>query len=315
VALDDGCPDTLQPPDALLPGEVVTAQIWSHDDSRDVDWFEIVLGAPGTLSIECWSGGPIGVAIVESACPPTVYVESADGCPGRCAACLPAGTYRVAVRSLLFEPIPCGDPRGGYTIRAQLSPCTPSMPLEDRCEFAQPISEGTVTFDSRDASTDPAWLSSACDEGAGLAFTHDVWFSFTATATGVFRIGTCEAGDFDARIAIYEGCGGLPMACSDDACTGGAAEVEVGLTCGSQVLIRLGGWGHGATGMLQVEATDTMPCACEPDLDGSGFVDGGDIALILLNFGDPGGPADLDHDLEVGPGDIAIALLSTGPCR
>jgi hypothetical protein len=66
--------------------------------------------------------------------------------------------------------------------------------------------------------------------------------------------------------------------------------------------------------MLQVEGVDTVPCACEADLDGSGIVDGGDIALILLSFGDAGGPADLDRDLEVGPGDIAIALLSTGPC-
>lgn len=314
AALDDRCPDMLQPPDALLPGEVVTGLIWSNDDSRDVDWFEVVLGASGTLSIECWSNGPIGVAIVEPVCPPTVYAESADGCPGRCAACLPAGIYRVAVRSLLFEPIPCGDPRGSYTIRAQVSPCTPSMPLEDRCEFAQPIGEGAVAFDSRDASTDPAWLPSSCNEGAGLAFTHDIWFSFTTTASGIYRIGTCETGDFDARIAIYESCGGVPMACSDDACQSGAAEVEVGLPCGMQILIRLGGWGHGATGMLQIEPVETMPCACEPDLDGNGLVDGGDIALILLSFGDPGGPADLDHDLEVGPGDIAIALLSIGPC-
>lgn len=314
ASLDDACPDPMHPADPLSIGEIVAGQVWSDDASRDVDWFEVVLAAPGSLSVECWSGGPVGAAIVEATCPPTVYAESSDGCPGRCSVCLPAGTYRIAVRSLLFEPIPCGDSRGHYAIRAQVAPCTPDHPLEDRCEFAQPIGEGAVGFDSRGASTDPAWLPSTCNEGAGLAFTHDVWFSFTANATGVFRIGTCETGDFDARIAIYESCGGLPMACSDDACTGGAAEVEVGLTCGMQVLIRLGGWGHGATGMLQVEGVDTAPCVCEADLDGSGIVDGGDIALILLSFGDAGGPADLDLDLEVGPGDIAIALLSTGPC-
>ena len=314
ASLDDACPDPMHPADALSIGEIVAGQVWSDDGSRDVDWFEVVLAAPGSLSVECWSGGPVGAAIVEATCPPTVYAESSDGCPGRCSACLPAGTYRIAVRSLLFEPIPCGDPRGTYTIRAQVSPCTPSMPLEDRCEFAQPITEGVLAFDSRDASTDPAWLPSSCNEGAGLAFTHDIWFAFTTTSAGVYRIGTCATGDFDARIAIYESCGGLPMACSDDACLGGAAEVEVGLPCGVQILIRLGGWGHGATGMLQIEPVDTMPCACEPDLDGNGLVDGGDIALILLSFGDSGGPADLDHDLEVGPGDIAIALLSTGPC-
>jgi hypothetical protein len=314
AAIDDACPDPLHPADPLASGEIVAGQVWADDTSRDVDWFEVVLTAPGSLAVECWSGGPVGAAIVEATCPPTVFAESSDGCPGRCSACLPAGTYRIAVRSLLFEAIPCGDPRGNYAIRAQVSPCTPDQPLEDRCEFAQAIGEGVVAFDSRDASTDPAWLPASCNEGAGLAFTHDVWFSFTADATGVFRIGTCETGDFDARIAIYESCGGLPLACSDDTCQGGAAEVDVGLSCGTQVLVRLGGWGHGAAGMLQIEALDAVPCACEADLDGSGIVDGGDIALILLCFGDAGGAADLDRDLEVGPGDIAIALLSTGPC-
>jgi hypothetical protein len=293
---------------------IATGTVWSSDDARDVDWFEVTLPTAGALAIECWSSGPVGAAIVDQACPPTVYAESVDGCPARCQACLPAGTYRVAVRPLLFEPLACGNPAGSYTIRATVAACAPGLPSNDRCEFAEPIGEGTFTFDSREASSDPAWLPSTCDEGAGLVFTHDVWFSFTAPATAAYRIETCGAAAFDARLALYETCGGDAIACNDDACPDGGASIEAGIPCGTQILIRLGGWGHGASGALQISAIDPSACPCEADLDGNGVVDSGDVAFVLLCFGDTGGPADLDRDLDVGPGDIALALLSAGPC-
>lgn len=314
ATVGDACPGPLDAVPSLPLGVVARGTVWASDAGRDVDWYQVTLASAGNLTVECWSSGPVGAAIVDATCPPTVHAEGTDGCPSRCSACLPAGTYRIAVRSLLFENLACGDARGVYTLRATVTPCAPGMPLNDRCEFAEPVSEGPIAFDSREASTDPAWLPAVCDEGAGLAFTHDVWFSFTAPATAVYRIGTCDAPGFDARVALYDSCGGTTLACSDDACVGGAALVEAGIPCGTHVLIRLGGWGHGATGTLRIEAIDPDACACEADLDGNGLVDAGDVALILLSFGDPGGPADLDHDLEVGPGDIAIALLSTGPC-
>jgi hypothetical protein len=55
--------------------------------------------------------------------------------------------------------------------------------------------------------------------------------------------------------------------------------------------------------------------ACFGDIDGSLFVDSGDVAFMLLDFGPcPGCGADLDGSEFVDFGDVALVLLSTGPC-
>jgi hypothetical protein len=54
---------------------------------------------------------------------------------------------------------------------------------------------------------------------------------------------------------------------------------------------------------------------CPTDLDGSGEVDGGDIGLLLLDFGlCPGCPSDLDGSGEVDGADIGLMLLDFGAC-
>lgn len=58
-----------------------------------------------------------------------------------------------------------------------------------------------------------------------------------------------------------------------------------------------------------------LAASCFGDIDGSGAVDSGDVALALLDFGPcPGCGADLDQTGEVDFGDIALVLLSAGPC-
>ena len=61
---------------------------------------------------------------------------------------------------------------------------------------------------------------------------------------------------------------------------------------------------------------DADTCAaCFGDLDGSGDVGSGDVALLLLDYGPcPGCQADLDGSGNVDFGDVALVLLSTGPC-
>lgn len=311
---DDPCAPVAQSCTPLPLGTLIEGTAWAGEADRDVDWFEITLAEPAELEVTCWSEGPVAATIVDTTCPPTVFAESADGCPGRCSACLPAGTWRVAVRSLLFETIPCEETRARYRLRATATPCVPSTPANDRCDAAQPIVEGAVVFDTRTASSEPAWLPATCDEGAGLAFTHDVWFRFTAGADAVHRFGTCEHPDFDARLSLHDACGGAVLACSDDACAGGAAQVDAGLACGQTVWIRVGGWGHGAIGTLLAEAVQPEGCACLGDFDANGEVDSSDIGILLLEFGTSGGAADLDRDLEVGSGDLGLALLLLGPC-
>jgi len=61
---------------------------------------------------------------------------------------------------------------------------------------------------------------------------------------------------------------------------------------------------------------DADTCAaCFGDLDGSGDVGSGDVALLLLDYGPcPNCSADLDGSGNVDFGDVALVLLSTGPC-
>jgi len=298
-----------------LPLDTVAAgSVWATPTMRDVDWFEVTLTAPARLRVELWSAGPLGAIILDDACPPTVHAESVDGCPATCEACLPAGVWRIAVRSLLFEALPCGDPLGGYAVRAHAEPCQPAAPANDRCDSAAIAAIGVVAFDTTDASTEPAWLPPMCDEGSGLALTNDVWFAFTAPQTGQYTFSTCGLAEFDSRIALYDQCGGSVLACSDDACADGGANMTAGLICAQTVLVRVGGWGHGAAGALQIVPDLGSGCECPGDLDGNGEIDASDAAVLLLCFGDPGGPADIDGDGEVGSADLGLLLLLNGPC-
>ena len=57
------------------------------------------------------------------------------------------------------------------------------------------------------------------------------------------------------------------------------------------------------------------PPQCPADVDGSGHVDGSDIALMLLDYGPCSGcSTDLDGDARVSASDVALLLLDFGPC-
>jgi hypothetical protein len=59
----------------------------------------------------------------------------------------------------------------------------------------------------------------------------------------------------------------------------------------------------------------SLSAACAEDLDGDGEVTGGDLGLMLLDFGPCAGcAADLDGDGEVTGSDISLLLLAFGPC-
>lgn len=305
---------TIQNIRPLIPGLKLGGRAWSSETSRDVDWFEISLDEPQMLRIELWTQGSIGLAIVDDQCPPTTLAEGVDGCSSITQTCVPAGVTRITVRSLLFENISCEDDRARYTIQAALTPCTLTRLVNDRCDMALPIGVGQIFTDTTNATTEPSWLPSSCDEGAGLAFTHDAWFRFTANASGIFQASTCVAPTFDSRLAVYADCGGDLLACSDDSCDGVGSSAEFQMYCGATALIRIGGWGSGGPITLSIDPIFTVSCSCPADLDNSGEVDTSDVALCLLDMGNIGGSSDIDQDGEVSTGDLSIILISTGRC-
>jgi hypothetical protein len=292
---------------------VLHGTLWSSALERDVDWYAFELDEPARVKVECWSEGPVGTAVVDTACPPSVHADGPDGCPAVIEACLPAGAYRVVIRSLLFESMTCGDVRGAYALRISHQPCTPQTPVNDRRVDALPVGEGLWNFDSAEASTDPDPLPSWCDEGSGLALSNDLWFLFEPPRSTWWTIGTCGTSPWDTRLALYQPGSAVPLACSDDACAGDAAEVQLALDAGEAVLIRLGGWGHGGPGVLRI-LPQGAHATCPGDLDWDGQVSAADIGSLLVAFGSDMAEADLDGSGTVDAGDIGLLLILIGPC-
>jgi len=66
----------------------------------------------------------------------------------------------------------------------------------------------------------------------------------------------------------------------------------------------------GALGSPEIDAVSVVPPAPSPfDLDGSGVVDFGDLAIVMLSMGELGGPSDVDGSGVVDFGDLAVILL------
>jgi hypothetical protein len=80
--------------------------------------------------------------------------------------------------------------------------------------------------------------------------TFDVWYQWTAPATGTATFSSCSGTQLDTKIAAYSGIGcpsGFSLACNDDGCAAsGPSQVTFPVTAGQPYLLQLGLW-PGAT--------------------------------------------------------------------
>ena len=162
---------------------------------------------------------------------------------------------------------PCGTPisltltarsntaSGTYTFTIPTGPvCTPpaDAPANDACTGALVAVENQIYTGDTSLST--------TDGGTTCApSTQDVWYRYTATATGYVNINTCGSG-FDTVISIHSGCPGTgsnQLACNDDSYTNGGnnacggtslqSGLTFGTTGGATYYIRIAGY-NGASG-------------------------------------------------------------------
>jgi hypothetical protein len=144
----------------------------------------------------------------------------------------------------------------------------PALNGSDSCSSADPISgTGTFAFDDSAATTG----SEGQTEAACLAFgqtgiDHDVWFSWTATATGTATLSLCGGTGMDSKVAAYPG-GGCPvpgsaLACNDDFC-GLQSQIAFPVSAGSSYTLQLGTF-PGAAGSA---GTFTLSIASTPAND------------------------------------------------
>lgn len=135
-------------------------------------------------------------------------------------------------------------------------------PINDLCSAPTPLPLGRFPFTTVNANTDGDRLPSSCfDLGTAGAFVNDVWFTHTANANNGVLVSTCGHAAFDTRIAVYTGCGGSLIACSDDAanCPGGTSRLGFYGVAGQTYLIRVGGkYGQG-TGEIDIAWGDIDP--------------------------------------------------------
>jgi hypothetical protein len=164
-------------------------------------------------------------------------------------------TYKVRVGSFT----------NGVTGSGNLTVTGPSCGPSDTCANAAPIAYGATPFSNAGATNDgPA--PTTC--GTGNQIGADIWFTYTACASGSHTLDTCTGGNYDSVLVIYTGaCGALTsVACNDDAnCGGGglSSRVTWTATAGTTYRIRVGGY-QGATGSGTLTLTGPS-CGAPPN--------------------------------------------------
>ncbi|MFN0132265.1 MAG: lectin-like protein [Phycisphaerales bacterium] len=127
-----------------------------------------------------------------------------------------------------------------------------AQPANDLCSSPTAISGfGTFPFDNNAATTDGS-SHVACNFFNSQEIYNDIWYCWTASASGPVRLRTCSQTTLDSKIAVYSTCSPCPgatepIACSDDNC---ATQTEVSwfAAAGASYLIRVGSFGATAFG-------------------------------------------------------------------
>ena len=121
-----------------------------------------------------------------------------------------------------------------------------SPPSNNDCENAIEIYLGTTSFTTIDASTDGVEYVGCQFDGQTY---NDVWYTFTSGCEGVLVVSTCGTVDYDSDLVVYLGdnCSNLEfLGCNDDAsgCSLYSSHVEVPVSFGDRITIRVGGYSH-----------------------------------------------------------------------
>ncbi len=111
----------------------------------------------------------------------------------------------------------------------------------DSCEGATPVGQGSVS-----GCTDHCTMDGASPCGTGSPVGPDIWFSYTAPATGPVTINT-QGSSLDTILSVHNGCPGTQantMVCNDDfAAPQRWSKVTAGVVAGHTYLIRIAGYG------------------------------------------------------------------------
>ncbi len=144
----------------------------------------------------------------------------------------------------------------------------------DECATAEVAGLGLNLVNTIGASDSADSVGPCVGSFVGL-MSNDVWYSLQVPGTGVLTVSTCGLLTYDSSLIVYQGsCGALvQVACNGDAC-GLDAELQLSVTVGDQLTIRLGAAsaGQAGSGLLLIELVAAQPEDCsngiDDDLDG-----------------------------------------------
>ncbi len=157
-----------------------------------------------------------------------------------------------------------------FTYQGTSSTCTPNPcpPAGNTCAFPVVIATGSTAFSTTSATTDGPNPQPECDP-AFPNFLNDIWYRYVPVQSGALTASTCNQATFDTKVAVYTGaCGSLTLiGCSEDApgCAGFTSAVQVAVTAGQAVLIRIGSYDQlFGTGTLTLSQINSGTC-CAAD--------------------------------------------------
>ena len=159
----------------------------------------------------------------------------------------------------------------------------------DTCADPIAVSVGVAPFDTT-GYIDSGFYDGTCEGRDGA---EDIWFVYTAPASGVATIGTCGS-TFDTVLRVLEGpdCASLTcLAGNDDFCAlappatqNWASQVDVSVVGGQQYLIQVEGWGSGDVGPFDLSIDQALGDDCSDAIavsagitsfDTTGYTDSG----------------------------------------
>jgi hypothetical protein len=180
--------------------------------------------------------------------------------------------------------------------------------FNDDCIDAWPVAEGVLPFSNLLANTDGPDEPGICDFFGYTQVDSDVWFRYTASASGEATVSLCGS-LYDTKMAVYEGpsCPTVPgtaIACNDDACDL-QSEVTFPATAGTEYLIRIGGYiGERGSGTMAIDV-ETLDC-----FPGTVNAGAGSVTDVLYVNGSTGGPG---HAVTTGVGELVWASILGAP--
>ena len=206
-------------------------------------WFQFTAPASGcTIVDNCGSVHDSKIAVYAgSGCPVpgSAIACNDDGCGRQSVAVFTASAGQVYTIQLGSWP---GGPAGAGTLN--VSQPAPS-PGNDDCATPTVVAGlGAFPFDNTGATSSCDGQTEAlCTIFATPSIATDVWFEWTAPATGIAFMSTC-AGGIDTKIAAYAGSGcptpGTALACADDSCPNYASTIEWNATAGATYMLQIG---------------------------------------------------------------------------